>query len=60
MKKFEQLGRSLTKQEQKQIKGGDDQNQDIEGGNGCIADGKACGLFKDCCNTCLSTFKCGK
>lgn len=35
MKKFQGLGRSLSKEEQKGIKGGYDEVQELDGGGGC-------------------------
>ena len=54
MKKFENLGKILSKEELRKIKGGEEEDP-----NGCIADGSPCRLFKDCCHVCKATFKCG-
>lgn len=31
----------------------------MAGSDACIKDGEACAMFKNCCNECKATFKCG-
>lgn len=49
----------LSREQLKKVMEGQDELEDMDNGEGCIADGKSCGLFKKCCNECLPSFKCG-
>ena len=51
MKKFQSLGKSLTKDEQKKIIGGDEAVDPIDdGGGACRKSGETCSTNKPCCS----------
>jgi len=50
----------LNREQLKNVLGGSALDASSTATKNCIADGNACGVFKQCCHECLPTFNCGQ